>query len=70
MISDDLIPTLHKLNRGDKLRIIQILANDLAAEEAIYFRPGANYEVWSPYDAPEAAETLLKMLEEDRAKHG
>lgn len=70
MISNELLETLQKLNRADKLRIIQLLAGDLVAEEAAHFTPGATYEVWSPYDAADAAETLLNMLEEDRAGNG
>ena len=66
MISDELLEELHKLNRADKLRVIQLLAGDLVTEEA-HFASGATYEVWSPYDAPEAAETLLKMISEDQA---
>jgi hypothetical protein len=70
MISNKLLEELQKLNRADKLRVIQILAGDLAIEEDAYFTPDATYEVWSPYDAPAAAETLLKMLEEDQAQNG
>jgi hypothetical protein len=37
-----------------------------ASDEAEqYFTHGAQYEVWSPYDSAEAAETLWKLLEED-----
>ena len=62
MISDDLFDQLHKLNRADKLRVIQMLVGDLAAEEEAYFRADATYDVWSPYDAPGAAQALLKMV--------
>ena len=70
MISNELLEELQKLNRTDKLRVIQILAGDLASEEESYFRSDATYEVWSPFDAPAAAETLLKMLEEDQTQNG
>ena len=36
------------------------------AEAASYFTPGAQYEVWSPYDSAEAAETLWKLLQDDK----
>lgn len=65
MISNELLEELHKLNRADKLRVIQLLVGELAAEEAALLSPGATYEVWSPYDAPEAAATLLKLLDDD-----
>lgn len=65
MISNELLQELQKLNRADKLRVIQILAGDLEAYEE-YFTPDVTYDICSPYDAPEAAETLLNMLEEDQ----
>lgn len=70
MISQQLLDQLHNLPRSDKLRIIQILAGDLAAEDEDYFMPGASYEIWSPYDAPQAADALTKMLEADKAANG
>lgn len=63
MISRELQDTLSRLDRVDKLRIIQLLVNDLAAEESL--ASGATYEVWSPYDAPDAATTLLNMLKDE-----
>lgn len=69
MISNELLETLQKLNRVDKLRVIQLLAEDLAADEAAFLTSGATYEVWSPYDASSAAESLLNLLDEDREKH-
>jgi hypothetical protein len=65
MLPNDLLTELHKLNRSDKLRVVQILVNELAVEEEATLVSGAHYEVWSPYDAPGAAQTLLKMLEAD-----
>lgn len=65
MISDTLLEELHNLNRADKLRIIQLLAGELAAEDDQALKPGATYEVWSPYDAAGAAETLQKMLDDN-----
>lgn len=60
-----MINDLHQLNRADKLRAVQLLVNDLALEE-FGIVPGAEYEVWSPYDSAEAAIILTKMLEEYR----
>lgn len=70
MISNDLFDQLHKLSRADKLRVIQMLVGDLAIEEEAYFRADATYDVWSPYDAPGAAQALLEMLDEDRGHDG
>ena len=66
MISNELLEELQKLNRADKLRVIQILADDLASEEEPYFTPGATYEILTLYDNEAAAETLLKMLGESQ----
>ena len=46
------------------------LLDELAAEEASYFKFGASYDVWSPYDAPEAAKTLLGMLDDEQEDNG
>ena len=69
MISRELLDELQQLDRTDKLAIIQMLADELAVEEAKYFIFGANYDVWSPYDAPEAAKTLLRMLDDEQKQH-
>lgn len=70
MLSRELIMELHNLNRADKLRIVQLLVNDLAQEEHL-LAPNGHYEVWSPYDAADAADVLMRMLEEDtEAEHG
>ncbi len=70
MISGELLDELQKLDRGEKLRVIQILAGELVVEDNEQLRTGATYEVWSPFDAPEAANTLLKMLEDNETKNG
>lgn len=66
VISNELLEELQKLNRTDKLRVIQLLADDLASEEDTYFTPGATYEILTPYGNEAAAETLLKMLGESQ----
>lgn len=62
MVSTELVEQLRKLNRVDKLEIIQILTTQLADEENNFIKPGASYEVWSPYDAIEAANIMLEAL--------
>jgi hypothetical protein len=62
MISVELLNTLRTLNRGEKLHILQVLVSELAQEEAYLLRPEGTYPIWSPYDAHEAADTLLAML--------
>lgn len=63
MISHELLEELHRLNRADKLRIIQMLAGDLAAEEDVYFTPGATYEIVTPYGNEAAAQVLYDVLQ-------
>jgi len=67
MISEHLIEELRQLNRVEKLRVIQMLVNQITEEEAIL--TNTEYEVWSPYDAPGAATILTEMLEEARRQH-
>ncbi len=63
----DLLPAIRSLSKADKLRVIELLAGDLAREENTpLLRPGASYEVWTPIDAFEAAAILLREL--DKAK--
>jgi len=58
-----LLPTLHELPRADKFRAVQFLAAELAQGEDS-LPPGAEYPVWSPYEAHEAAATLTQYLRE------
>lgn len=62
MVSTELVEQLLRLNRVDKLKFIQILAAELANEEANLLKPGASYDVWSPYDAVDAANIMLEPL--------
>ena len=59
----ELLPTLQKLSRAEKLRVMQFLLSELAREEADLLKPGMTSAIWSPYDAFEAAYTMLKALE-------
>ncbi len=63
MLSHELLTQLQNLSRADKLRAVQFLVHELAVEEDALLAPGVQYEVWSPYDAPGAAQTLLVMLD-------
>ena len=59
----ELLPTVHALPRHEKFRLMQALLTELAQEEGI---PEGEYPVWSPYEAHEAAATLMRMLEEEQ----
>jgi hypothetical protein len=68
MILKELLPSVRALSRADKLRLIQLLAADVACSDS-----GApadaemTYPVWSPHQAFVGAATLLRVLEEDKA---
>ncbi|HIE02931.1 MAG TPA: hypothetical protein EYP59_22055 [Thiotrichaceae bacterium] len=60
-----LLPALQVLPRTDKLRIVLIsqLAQEKGIEPSFFTK---NYLDWKLYDASSAANTLLKMLAEDK----
>ena len=58
----ELLPELRQLSRGDKLYVMQFLVSELAQEQTDLIKPDLNYPVWSPYDAFEAARTMLQVL--------
>jgi len=62
MVSAELLNSVRKLNRADKLYVMQILISELAQEESDLLKPDQSYPVWSPYDAFEAANTMLDVL--------
>lgn len=66
MSTEQLLDELRLLSRADKLRAMQVLVLELAAEEKALLEPDASYPVWSPYDATGAAETLMELLQADK----
>ncbi|MUL36583.1 hypothetical protein [Gloeocapsopsis dulcis] len=62
MVSSELISTLKGLSRSDKFYIMQLLISELAQQETDLIKAEQSYPVWSPYDAVEAADTMLKVL--------
>lgn len=62
----ELFPTLRDLKRAEKLYVIQFLVAELAQEEVPFLQPGADYPVWSPFDAFAAADVMLKALAEEK----
>jgi len=67
MTLHELLPALQTLARGEKLRLIEVLAADVAREEGLAApAAGTAYPMWSPYDAFEGAATLLQALDQDK----
>ncbi|ETW99000.1 MAG: hypothetical protein ETSY1_16625 [Candidatus Entotheonella factor] len=63
----ELFPAVKKLPRADKLRLMQFLVIDLAQEEGVpLLAADAEYPVWTPLNAFDAADTLLQMLKTHR----
>ncbi len=60
----ELQPAVRALPRRDKFLLVQELIAELAQEEGI---AAIEYPIWSPYDAHDAAATLLKLLEQEKA---
>jgi hypothetical protein len=69
MVSPELLNTLHILNRADKLYIMQVLISELAQEETNLIKPDQSYPVWSPYDAFDAANTMLEVLQAAKSQN-
>ena len=68
MVSLELISTLKGLSRSDKFYIMQLLISELAQQEADLIKPNQAYPIWSPYDAHEAADAMLKVLQTAKAQ--
>ena len=43
---------------------MQVLISELAQEESELIKEDRSYPVWSPYDAFEAADTMLEVLQQ------
>ena len=61
MTIEELMGELHRLKRADKIRIMRVLAQDLAVKEEIIV-PNAHYEAWSPLDSTTTINALLRLL--------
>ena len=57
------------LTRLDQIRLIQLLAHDLAQDKAGLIEPDQSYPVWSLDRAYAAADVLLDALEEEGLIH-
>ena len=60
---DNIMPIVRMLPALDKLKLIQILAEDIGQDKDFFpFESGKTYEFPTPYDTYGAAEILLEGL--------
>jgi hypothetical protein len=64
----DVVPGARSLSRLDKIRHIQLLAQELAQDKEGLIEPGRSYPVPSPDRAFTAAAALLRALEDEKGK--
>ena len=63
----ELLPKVQALPKADKLRLMQFLVFELAREEGIaLLQPDQDYPIWTPFNAFDAAATLLSALKEEQ----
>ena len=66
MSLSELPPEIQSLPKADKLRLIQLLAADVARDEETAGKMAEKLvPIWSPYDSLEGAATLLQVLQKD-----
>jgi hypothetical protein len=61
-----LIPLVNNLNHSDKLALFKLLAAQVPDAELQAIFSASEYPVWSPYDATEAANILMQMIQNDQ----
>lgn len=62
----EIIPAARALPRSDKFRLVRLLLDDLAGEEAFLagIKQGQEFPIYTPEFAPEAAAQLATLLQE------
>jgi len=64
----EVLPEVQSLSRLDKIRLIQLLAQELEREAGGLIEPGRSYPLPSPDRAFTAAAALLRALDEDKGQ--
>ena len=64
----EMLPDVQSLSRLEKIRLFQVLAQDLEQGDGDLIEPGQSYPVWSPDRAFTAAASLLEALAEDKGQ--
>ncbi len=64
----ELLPDIQSLPRSEKLRLIQLIAADVARDDGSALDVAdKTVPIWSPHDSFQGAATLLRVLDEDQA---
>jgi len=62
----ELIPLVNNLSQLDKLSLFKHLATQIPDAERQVIFSTSEYPIWSPYDAREAANILMQMIQDDQ----
>jgi hypothetical protein len=62
----EVLPNVQSLSRLDKIRLIQLVAQELEQDESELIEPGRSYPLWSPDTAYSAAATMLEVLHDEK----
>jgi hypothetical protein len=62
----EIIPLVNDLSQPDKLSLFKLLAAQVPDAQLQAIFSASEYPVWSPYDAAEAANILMQMIQDDQ----
>ena len=62
----ELISLVNNLSQADKLSLFKHLAVQIPDAELQVIFSALEYPIWSPYDATEAANILMQMIQDDQ----
>jgi hypothetical protein len=66
MSLSELIPLVTNMSQSDKLSLFKLLASQIPEAELQVIFSASEYPVWSPYDATEAENILMQMIQDDK----
>lgn len=66
MSLSELIPLVNNLSPSDKLSLFKLLATQVPDGELQAIFSASEYPVWSPYDATEAENILMQMIQNEQ----
>ena len=69
MIAPELVKKLQRLNREEKLQVIQFLNDELSDDIDKYFEGARVFKMGHRFIASDGGAALKRVLEEEQAKH-